>query len=54
MMLVISKLGDSLPNEYYEFKKVIKNNFENIYDINYIFEELKKMKLIKIIKELKI
>ena len=42
LMFIIANLGDSLPDEYVEFKKMIKNNFENIYDTKLLFEEFKK------------
>ena len=42
LMFIIANLGDSLPDEYTEFKKTIRNNFENIYDTKLIFEEFKK------------
>ena len=47
LMFIISNLGDSLPEEYIEFKNVIKNNFENIYDTKLLFEEFKKNELEK-------
>jgi len=42
LMFIIANLGDSLPDEYVEFKKMIKKNFENIYDTKLLFEEFKK------------
>ena len=42
LMFIIANLGDSLPDEYVVFKKMIKNNFENIYDTKLLFEEFKK------------
>ena len=42
LMFMIANLGDSLPDNYSEFKKMIRNNFENIYDTKYLFEEFKK------------
>ena len=57
LMFIIANLGDSLPDEYIEFKKVIKNNFENIYDTKLIFEEFKKNEINRnnnlIIKDIK-
>ena len=45
LMFIIANLGDSLPDEYVEFKKMIKNNFENIYDTKLLFEEFKKKEI---------
>ena len=42
LMFIIANLGDSLPDKYIEFKKMIKNNFENIYDTKLLFDEYKK------------
>jgi hypothetical protein len=57
LMFIIANLGDSLPDEYIEFKKMIKNNFENIYDTKLIFEEFKKNEINRnnnlIIKDIK-
>ena len=57
LMFIIANLGDSLPDEYTEFKKMIKNNFENIYDTKLIFEEFKKNEINRnnnlIIKDIK-
>ena len=56
LMFIIANLGDSLPDKYTEFKNVIKNNFEHIYDTKYLFEEFKKNEIKKnniAIKEIK-
>ena len=57
LMFIIANLGDSLPDEYIEFKKIIKNNFENIYDTKLIFEEFKRNEINRnnnlIIKDIK-
>ena len=47
LMFLISNLGDSLPDDYIQFKKMIKNNFENIYDTKLLFEEFKKNEINK-------
>ena len=42
LMFIVANLGDSLPDEYLKFKKMIKNYFEYIYDTKLLFEEFKK------------
>jgi hypothetical protein len=46
-MFIISNLGESLPDKYSEFKKMIKSNFDRIYDTKLLFEEFKKNEINK-------
>ena len=41
LIFLISKLGDTLPNEYISFKKMIKDKIDCIYDTKFLFEEFK-------------
>ena len=47
LMFIISNLGESLPDKYSEFKKMIKNSFDTIYDTKLLFEEFKKNEINK-------
>ena len=47
LMFIISNLGESLPDKYSEFKKMIKNNFDTIYDTKLLFEQFKKNEINK-------
>ena len=56
LMFIISKLGDKLPNAYHDFKNIIKEKLNCIYDTKYLFEEFKSSNINKnnlIIKEIK-
>ena len=44
LLFIISKLGDKLPDDYSEFKKLITDQLECIYDTKYLFEEFKNSK----------
>jgi len=44
LLFIISKLGDKLPYDYSEFKKLITGQLECIYDTKYLFEEFKNSK----------
>ena len=41
LMFLISKLGDTLPNDYMSFKNMIKDKFDSVYDTKFLFEEFK-------------
>ena len=47
LMFIISNLGESLPDKYTDFKKMIKNSFDAIYDTKLLFEEFKKNEINK-------
>ena len=47
LMFIISNLGESLPDKYTDFKKMIKNSFDTIYDTKLLFEEFKKNEINK-------
>ena len=56
LIFIISKLGETLPNDYSLFKKMIKDKLECIYDTKLLFEKFKNSEFNKnniIIKDIK-
>ena len=56
LMFIISKLGDTLPNKYSDFKNMLKDKLNCIYDTKFLFEEFKNSNINKnniIIKDIK-